>query len=104
MSVIEVGFKEEPNDDKPEPLRMEHFHLPLGMWFVGILISLFCFLAEIIKNWIKKWKAKRLSDTEGAEMDLAVLEVDKARVTFQQEVQHNTDVQDIEDTEDTEET
>ena len=105
MTITDVDFKEEPADDEPEPLRMEHFHLPLGMWFVGLLISLFCFVAEIIKNRIKKWKAKRLSDTEGAEMDLAVLEVpDKAPVTFQQEVQHNTDVQDTEDTEDTEDT
>ena len=95
MTVIAVDFKQEPEDDEPEPLRMEHFYLPLGMWCVGILISIFCFVAEIIKNWIKKWKAERLSDTEKAE-------VDKARVAFQQEVQHNTD--DIEDTEDTEET
>ena len=66
--------------DKPEPLAMEHFHLPLGLWFVGILISLFCFLAEIIKNWIEKRKAVRFSDTEGAEVDLAVSEVpDKAQ-------------------------
>ena len=72
MTIIEVDFKEEPEDDKPEPLRMEHFHLPLGMWMVGLLISLFCFLAEIIKNWIKERKAERLSDTEGAEADLAV--------------------------------
>ena len=106
MTITEVGFKEEPNDDEPEPLRMEHFHLPLGMWFVGILISLFCFLAEIIINRRRKSKNKtdvpmapqedlrvtpqsessqrskhlgemvlnkrRLSDTEGAEADLAV--------------------------------
>ena len=71
--MIEVGFKNlAPGDDEPEPLRMEHFYLPLGMWCVGILISIFCFVAEIIKNWIKKWKAERLSDTEGAEADLAV--------------------------------
>ena len=62
---------------------MEHFHLPLGMWFVGILISIFCFVAEIIINWINirksnKLRAGRLSDTEGAEM---------------------TQVQDIDDTE-----
>ena len=102
LLVIEVDFKQEPEDDKPEPLRMEHFHLPIGMWFVGILISIFCFLAEVIINWISKRKAVRLSDTEGAEVDLAVSEVpDKARVTFQQEVQHNTDVQGIEDTEET---
>ena len=63
---------------------MEHFHLPLGMWMVGLLISLFCFLAEIIKNWINKKKAMRLSDTEGAEVEVP----DKARVSFQQELQH----------------
>ena len=80
MTINEVDFKEEPEDAKPEPLRMEHFHLPFGLWFVGILISLFCFLAEIIKNWINKKKAMRLSDTEGAEVDLAVTEVsDKAQ-------------------------
>ena len=58
MTIIEVPFKEEPADDEPEPLRMEHFYLPLGLWFVGILISLFCFLAEIIINWIRKSKNK----------------------------------------------
>ena len=80
LTVIEKKFIEEPEYDEPEPLRMEHFHLPLGMWFVGILISLFCFLAEIIKNWIEKRKAVRFSDTEGAEVDLAVSEVpDKAQ-------------------------
>ena len=36
--------------DDPEPLRMEHFHLPLGIWMVGILISLLFFVAEIIKH------------------------------------------------------
>ena len=84
LTVIEKKFIEEPEYDEPEPLRMEHFHLPLGMWFVGILISLFCFLAEIIINWINirksnKLRAGRLSDTEEAE---------------------GTQVQDIEDTED----
>ena len=102
MTVIEVGFKEEPEDDKPEPLRMEHFHLPLGLWFVGTLISLLCFIAELITHRnrnktivpmarleeprvtqitaesenlgemvLNKWKAVRLSETEGAELDLA---------------------------------
>ena len=107
MTVIEVGFKEEPEDDKPEPLRMEHFHLPLGLWVVGILISLLCFLAEIIKHRntnvpmarleeqstaesenlgemvLNKWKAVRLSDTERAELALAGSE--------------NIEVEDIED-------
>ena len=65
LTVIEVGFDQKPKDPGPKPLRMEHFHLPLGMWMVGLLISLFCFLAEIITNWIRKRKAlRRLSDTE----------------------------------------
>ena len=72
MTIIEVVFKEEPEDDKPEPLAREHFHLPLGMWCVGILISIFCFVAEIIIHWNKQRKTVRLSDTEGAEVDLAV--------------------------------
>ena len=50
MTITEVGFKEEPEDDEPEPLRMEHFHLPLGLWFVGTLISLLCFIAELITH------------------------------------------------------
>ena len=51
----------EPEDDQPEPLRMEHFLLPIGMWCVGILISLFCFLAEIISHRIRKIWARGLT-------------------------------------------
>ena len=69
MTIIEVDFKQEPEDDEPEPLRMEHFHLPLGIWMVGLLISIFCFLAEIIVHWIRTRKAGRLSDTEGADTE-----------------------------------
>ena len=58
MTVIEVDFKKEPENDEPDPLRMEHFYLPLGMLGVGILISLFCFIAEIIINRIRKSKNK----------------------------------------------
>ena len=72
MTIIEVGFDEKENDravraenrkrirenrelleietDEAEPLRMEHFELPLGMWIVGMLISLLFFIAEIIKH------------------------------------------------------
>ena len=104
---------------------MEHFHLPIGIWVVGILISLFCFVTEIIVNRRRKsksmatqedpgeteptsessmrskhmvlnyWRAARLSETEVQ---------GKARLSVQQEVQHDNDVQDIEDTADTEET
>ena len=56
--MIEAHHKEEPKDDKPEPLHMEHIYLPIGMWFVGILISLFCFIAEIIINRGRKSKNK----------------------------------------------
>ena len=51
--ATEVHFKNLPEfieDDEPEALRMEHFHLPIGLWFVGTLISLLCFVAEIIKH------------------------------------------------------
>ena len=72
MTNIEVHFDEKENEravreenkkrieenkglleietDEPEPLRMEHFHLPLGMWMVGIVTSLLFFIAEIIKH------------------------------------------------------
>ena len=94
MVVTEVVFKEEPEDAKPEPLRMEHFHLPLGLWFVGILISLFCFLAEIIVN--RGRQTKNMATQEEPRVTKSTPESegpDKARVTFQQEVRHNTDVQ-----------
>ena len=75
---------------------MEHFYLPLGMWMVGLLISLLCFLAEIITHWIRKRRAGRLSDTEGAEVDQVQVSEDPDKL-----VEHNTDVQDTEDTEET---
>ena len=50
LTINEVLFKEEEEVDKMEPLLMEHFSLPIGMWFVGIVISLLCFLAEIIHH------------------------------------------------------
>ena len=34
--------------DKPEPLAMEHFHFPLGLWLAGIILSAIFLLAEII--------------------------------------------------------
>ena len=49
--VNEVSFKEEGQDDKPEPLGMEHFYFPLGLWVAGLVVSVICLLAEIIINW-----------------------------------------------------
>ena len=85
LTMIEVGFKQEPEDDEPEPLKMEHIHLPVGLWCVGTLISLLCLIAEIIIHRktdvtiarleseiqgeivLNKCRASRLSDMEGAE-------------------------------------
>ena len=97
MVAIEVDFKEEKEDDDPEPLIMEHFYLPLGLWIVGLLLSTIFLLAEMIHSRtrkshtleeasvtqstaesenlgemvLNKWKAVRLSDTEAAEVELA---------------------------------
>ena len=56
ITINEVNFKAEKEDDEPEPLRMEHFYFPLGMWLVGILLSVFSFLTEIIIHRLTKPK------------------------------------------------
>ena len=56
LTIIEVGFNAEKEDDEPEPLRMEHFYFSLGMWLVGILLSVFCLLTEIIIHRLRKPK------------------------------------------------
>ena len=57
MSITEVDFKVEKEEDDPEPLRMEHFYFPLGLWLVGMLLSVFCLLTEIIIHRLRKSKA-----------------------------------------------
>ena len=47
MVAAEVVFEEEPEDDEPEPLRMEHFYFPLGLWLAGLGLSIIFLLAEI---------------------------------------------------------
>ena len=89
MVAIEVDFKEEKEDDDPEPLIMEHFYLPLGLWIVGLLLSTIFLLAEIIHSRTRKSQTLEeasvtqstaesenlgemvLSDTEAAQLDLA---------------------------------
>ena len=56
LGGTETHFKEVEEEGKNEPLKMEHFHLSLGMWFVGILISILCFIAEIINHHVRKSK------------------------------------------------
>ena len=81
----EVFFKNLPQFDevdKPEALRMEHFNFPLGLWCVGTLISLLCFLAEIITQRLTKSK------------NVPTLTVEEPEVT--KDVEHNRDVEDVE--------
>ena len=54
LSNIEVGFKVVVEDDEPEPLRMEHFYFPLGLLVSGTLLSILCFIAEIIFHCLRK--------------------------------------------------
>ena len=54
MTAIEVGFKEEKEDDDPEPLRMEHFYFPLGLWLGGLILSAIFLLTEIILHRRRK--------------------------------------------------
>ena len=86
MTITEVHFKEEPEDAEPEKLRMEHFYLPLGIWVVGIVISLLCFVAEIITN--RRGKSKNMA-MQGHPSETKTSQRSR---------------QDIEDTADTEET
>ena len=90
MTVIEVGFKEEKEDDDPEPLRMEHFYFPLGMWLVGILLSVFSFLAEIIIHRLGKSK----TDIPNTRLE----EPGVTQSTSESEDGHNSNVEDLEDT------
>ena len=90
MTAIEVGFKPEEPVDEPEPLRMEHFYFPLGLWLVGILLSVLCLLAELIIHRLRKSKP----DIPKARLE----EPGVTQSTPQSEDGHNSDVEDIEDT------
>ena len=86
MVATEVDFDEEAPDDKTEPLEMQHFYFPLGLWTAGLVISTIFLLAEM---FIRR-KSKR---------DFPVLRPEKPPVAQSQlEVEHNSPVEDIEDT------
>ena len=55
--IIEIGFDAVEEDDDPEPLRMEHFYFPGGLWLMGILLSVLGFLAEIVTHRPRKSKS-----------------------------------------------
>ena len=90
MTIIPVPFNAEVEDDEPEPLRMEHFYFPLGLWLVGILLSVLCLLAELIIHRLRKSK----TDIPKARLE----EPGVTQSTPQSEDGHNSDVEDIEDT------
>ena len=46
--INEVPFKEEVEEVPLEPLRIEHFILPLIILAVGLILSTLSFIAEII--------------------------------------------------------
>ena len=56
MTVIEVGFEQEEEDDKPKPLKMKHFYFPLGVLLGGLILSAIFLLAEIIIHRLRKSK------------------------------------------------
>ena len=70
---------------------MEHFYFPLGTWLIGLFLSVFCLLAEIIFHCLRKSKT---------DVPLAVLEEPGvAQSNTESEDGDNSDVGDIEDTE-----
>ena len=62
--VNEVDFKEDPENDKPEPLEMQHFYFPLGRWSAGLVVSTIFLLAEIIVNHRKRSRRDVLLATQ----------------------------------------
>ena len=46
--LFETSFIVEGEDDEPEPLEMEHFIFPIGLWLAGLVLSTLCLLIEII--------------------------------------------------------
>ena len=75
MAVTEANVEEAEGEEEIEALRMEHFYFPIGIWFVGIILSAIFLLVEIIIHRRRKSQtdgAARLSDAEGAEVDFTV--------------------------------
>ena len=65
LTVIEVQFKAEKEDDEPKPLKMKHFYFPLGVLLGGLILSAIFFLAEIIIHRLRKPK----TDTPKAKLE-----------------------------------
>ena len=54
MTVVQVDFKVEKELNEPEPLRMEHFYFPLGLWLGGLILSAIFLLTEIMLHRRRK--------------------------------------------------
>ena len=65
MTVIEVGFEQEKEDDEPKRLKMKHFYFPLGVLLVGLILSAIFLLTEIIIHRLRKPK----TDTTKARLE-----------------------------------
>ena len=64
MIAYEEPFREDEEENEPEPLRMEHFYFPLALWFCGLLLSAIFLLAEIITHRRKKSQNEVLRQEE----------------------------------------
>ena len=54
MVINKVPFEQEEEEEPLEPLRMEHFILPLIILAVGLVLSVVTFLAEVIVNCLQR--------------------------------------------------
>ena len=54
LTVIEVHFNAEKEDDEPERLKMKHFYFPLGVLLGGLILSAIFLLIEIILHRRRK--------------------------------------------------
>ena len=56
MVINEVPFQLEEKEEEEtlEPLRMEHFYLPLIILFRGIFLSTVSFIAEVIIKLVQR--------------------------------------------------
>ena len=84
LTVTEVHFKQEEEDNEPEPLKMKHFYFPLGVLLGGLILSAIFLLIEIMIHRLRKPK----TDTLKARLE----EPDVTQSTPESEDGHNSDV------------
>ena len=54
MLLNVIQYTPEEEEAPLEPLRLEHFYLPLVLWLAGLALSTLSFIAEIIARRIKR--------------------------------------------------